>query len=341
MRNILYTSMMALIILNLLVWGGHHLYHNEHVVRGAILFLLGIVMCGGFRTLNPSPSRVWLLSFFGQKTTVLVRRFTYLIPWIVTRVEFVLEKRDVDFKLKKAVRCHDGTYIPQDKGFISASVWPDDKDDSPGTPNPRSAGQKLRDLDDAGGVIGSIQHTEDLVTTYTEKIANEPGRSAQWMETHGLEIARDLLPRIQGLPIPTSHNLIISAAQVVDDNEQDDTRGLGIRFTRFVPVYQQPEVVIKESNDHQVELMQRIAELDDTETVNRQVQKRFEAWIKHHGPGVKVPDFNFFRNQIVEERLMKDGKYQRVDNPGGMTLVNATPPRPGGQGNPPAPGGTP
>jgi len=310
---------------------------------GLPTLIAGALVASGFRLMNPSPSRVWIITAFGQKTEIIERRMAMTLPPLIDRVEISLEKKDHNFNTKKPIRCADGTYLEEGKSFISTSLVPDDSDDPdyPMNPYSRSAGRKLSDFDNAGRMDGAISIADDLFTMYLELIANEPERTAQWMETHAADIAADLESRIQGRPVRRS---LITSAQGLeslqamrdsrrqnghgtDTNEQDDTRGIGITFTKFAPVLRQPQKVIDASNEHQVELMQQIAELTDTQTLDKQIEERLGHWEKTHIKGHEPrPSYETVRNWILEERLARDGNYVRIDNRGGVNFINAPQP---------------
>ena len=305
--------MLALITFGgLCLWDGHFL--------GLIPFVAGGLMLQGFREPESSPSRVWIITFLGKKTDCLSRSTTMLLDWlplkIVSYVELLLEKIDHDFLLKKPVFCKkDGGYI---YGFVSVSMEPDCDDDPDSVPldQRKSGAEKLSDFNNAGEMKGIKTQLDDILTSWIEQIANEDGneKTTVWMETNGNEISEILLRRISGQEGIPGHG----------NSHLDDVRGLGVKFTKLQAVLSTDKDVIRARNDKLVEKAQRSAEKFDTETINGQVRLRAKLYTKDEPDPTKRPSLADIRKEIFDERLAKQGKFQKTVNQGGINVANVT-----------------
>lgn len=281
-------------IMGLLLWKGASMAYYQNLWC-FIPLILGGLMFKGFKIATPSPKKVWLITFFGKKTSTVIRNWPVLVlDWIplkpVGYIEFELLKRDHDFPMKKPIRCSDGGYI---EGIISTSLVAND-----------SGGQRLSDFDDIGRMDGVISQLDDILTSWVQEIANE--HDSKWMETQGIQIIDMLLPRITGEQGTTSGSV---------NNQFDDTRGFGITVTKFQPLFRPPEKVIDARNKKRVEEAERDAEVYETQTINQQVELRYRFY---KGKKTKKE----CREEIFDERVLEAGKYQKIVNVGGLNVAN-------------------
>lgn len=319
-----YSLTLLIIMGMLLICGGMWLYSGNLI--GLAPLIMGGLMFQGFRTPDPSPRRVWLITFFGQKTKTKVENLVLLLDWLPIRiigiVEFLMVKVDHDFPLKKPIRCSDGAYV---YGFVSVSMLPDEKDDPPTAIQWKSGGEKLQDFDNAGQMDGVKKQLDDILTAWIQEFGDK--HDSEWMERNGLQIANELRPRVEGLQGTDNGN----------NSALDDTRGLGVTFTKFQIILNPSDKIIDARNDLKVEEAQQKAELFETQTVNKQINERMAIYarpIKDADGTVLVPaepppTRTEARNMVFQERLEKDGKVQLIINDKGINLVNVNT---GGQG---------
>jgi hypothetical protein len=300
---------------------------------GFVPLILGGLMLQGLKwPPDAKTKKVWIITAFGQMTDVKVTGLTMLLDWlpmeIIGKVEIDMVKVDHDFKLTKPVRCIDGIYIDNTVSEISVSMSPDDKDDVHGLiAYPKTGGEKLRDFQNAGGIEGVKRQLDDILTSWIQEIAKEPGHDSKWMEENGLQIAEILLPRIKGE---------VGATRATNNPDLDDVRGLGIAFNKFQVVLLPSQKIIDARNDVQVQNDKRAANRVNTETVNLQIVERLQLYRngKRDGAGNvlipptptdKIPSIETIRGMIIQEMLAHDGKLTQTINQGGLTVFNNTP----------------
>ena len=324
-----YSGTLLILMIVGIVGGGARIYNGN--LWGLIPLILGMLLCIGFKWPEEAkPRRVWLITFFGQMTAVKTDGITLLLDWIpmmkiIGNVEFILLKKDIDINFKKPIRGSDGKYV---EGFASVSIVPDELDDEPGLTDRygdwKSGGEKLRDFGNTGTLENVVEQLDDILTTQMEAYARANGHTTEWLEEHGREISEELLPCITGLRGPPAN---------VGNHELDDTRGFGIRFTKFQIVLRAPDKVIEARTNIQVTEETRKAELVNTETVNRQIVERLKLYrvgkIDENGimvveptPTHLIPSLAEIRNMIFQENLEHDGKVSQVINQGGINMLN-------------------
>lgn len=285
--------LLMIIVATMIAIGGMATFYQE--MWGVIpLILGGMMLLKGFKIATPSPKKVWLITLFGRKTGTVVRSWPVLLfDWIplqpVGYLEFELSRKDHDFQMKKPILCSDGKYV---EGLISTSIMADDTN-----------GQTLSDFDDIGRIKGIIDQLDDILTSWVQEIANDKEHGSTWMETQGNTITIILLKRITG-EIGTS----------LGNNEFDDTRGLGIKFTKFQVILRPPDKVIDARNEKAVEEANRVSEMFETETENEQILLRYHLY-----GGAKT--MKECRDEIFDARALKAGSYKKIVNQGGVNVA--------------------
>jgi hypothetical protein len=334
-------------MLGLLLIGGLELFHGN--ILGLILLLIGAWICTGFDYPDPSPKKVWLITVFGQKTTVKSYGLTLLWPPFVRRVEFKLQKIDHDFPIRKPILCTVRGKTSSDAGveiegyltgLVSTSMIPDDEDDPETIPasERKTGGEKLRDFDDAGGMEEVKKQLDDVFTAWIQNIADNKGVDMVWMETNGLKIAEILLPCIVGkTPGIDLKKITPSIGDDLDTNQienshLDDARGLGVRFTKFQVLLEPKDPkVVDARNRLAQEKAQRLAQLQNTATMNEKIAMRASLYrngVKNPDGTIAVPpdsnpaSMRDARAELIQEDLVDDGKATLVMNKDGVTIVD-------------------
>ena len=312
-------SFSLLLILSLSLAVGITLLLNDQFLFGMISIVPAGLVASGFRILSPGeekdgeeiPREVGMITVLGHRTYCMVHGLTLVCDQfgfdLIGLTVFQIKKEDLKITVPSA-RCQDGVRV---KGEISLSVVPDDNDDPVCKANAKIGAKKLWDWHDIGRVKGYKDQIEEICITGLQDILqeppenNEPIRDFRWVESHPTKIACDLMKKIESWRPPS------------DGNSLDDTRGLGGKIVKIqVPLTPINQTVITADEDKAVELLQREAELRDTETINRQIQARVEFYTVQGLPNVDVKKC---RDEIMFERLSKDKKVNIVQ---GGRLVN-------------------
>ncbi|MDE2037967.1 MAG: hypothetical protein KGI69_01945 [Patescibacteria group bacterium] len=324
-----YSGTLLAIVIGGIGWGGYSLYHLEW--WGLFPLMAGIIMLRGIKwPKEEEPTRVWLITFFGQMTATKVSSVTLLFDWIpglriIGYREIVLEKIDHDFNMQKPIRTVDDVYFPN--VIFNTSIIPDANDDLPGTPDWKSGGQKLRDFANVGRMPGVIKQLDGILTTWVQRIAN--GMTGDQLERGGPEIANTLFPLIIGRK---------GANGEIRNSELDDTRGTGIAFRKFQVIPIPPPELVKARTEVMVRLAKRRSEVINTETLNQQIALRADLYwngvrdahgniivpADQTGPKPTVTDL---RNQSFQENLEEDGKVEQVITGQGINVTQVDPNR--------------
>ena len=300
----------------LMVGGGVILFNGN--MWGLVPFIIGGLMTLGFKgpkSTTASPvKKVWLLTFLGRQTTTIVRGLTLVMDWpfeIVGYIEIDLKKVDHDFKMSKPILCMvDMAYV---NGIVSVSMVPDDKDDTVSSGR-KSGGEKLQDFLNIGGIEGGKTQLDDILTASVQEVANEC--DTIWMETNVDELSKEILGKIKKGRLPSSNN------EGDEGNDIDDTIGFGLKFPKFQVILKPVDKVIDARNDSLIESAQREAELADTETVNQRVEARLKLYYPKGIKGNRSQKVKQARDEVFEELSLKEGKYTRIANRGGVNVVN-------------------
>ena len=313
-----YSQRLLAIMITLIVFGGLCLWDGNF--WGLIPFVMGGLMMQGFREPEASPSRVWIITFMGQKTECLSRKTTLLLDWlpleIVGKVEIPLVKVDHNFPLKKPIYCpKDGGNV---YGTVSLSFMPDCHDDVDPTTGSitRSGAEKLSDFDNAGGVPGVEAQLDNMMTVLIGHIANgnaNDQKDTLWMETHENEISEMLKKHLDG-----------ECAVAGTPSGLADATGLGVKFTKLNVVLKTHDKVIEARDDLLIENAQRRAEIVDTETTNQQIEKRLAMYLASEPTAANRPTVAKMRKEIFDERQLKAGKFQTIVNEGGVNVADVT-----------------
>jgi len=322
-----YSGMLLMIMTACLIGGAILLYNAD--IWGAIPFMFGIMMLNGVKwPQEAKPTRVWLLTVFGQMTTTKIEGPTLVLDWIpkfniIGYEEFVLKKVDRKIPLRKPVLCKDGVYV---EGEISAAFLPDSEDDPPGHKDKRgewkSGGEKLRDYANADDVEDIIDQLDDILTVWVQNFGNK--WTSTDMEVKSQEMSAELLQCVTGTK---------GFAGEAGNSDIDDTRGLGIRFTKFQVILKAPQKVIDARVDIQVQGAKRMAEVVNTHTVNLQIAERAKMYTEgvrdQNGKQVLPPSPTMcppvakLRDMVFQENLEHDGKVSQVINQGGINVVES------------------
>ena len=150
------------------------------------------------------------------------------------------------------------------------------------------------------------------------------------MERHSFQLGAVLLKAVLGThganppPDPEDRSLDYLFEEVGNttdsefdpkNNSLDDARGFGIKIKKFQPIFEAPEEIQNARNKKGVEHAQRTEELQETETIHQQIEARYKLY-----DGKKTKEE--CREEIIAERLMKQGRYQKIENRGGVSLAN-------------------
>jgi len=301
---------------------------------GLIPLLIGILISTGFRfPEEASPSKVWLLTFFGWITTTKVTGLTLLLDFkkvhIISKVEVELKQTDLNIELTKSILCSDRAYI---EGTVSISYMPDDKDDGIGFVDNdgiwKSGGEKLREyinanMKDEKAVKSQL---DDILTAWVQLFANT--HTSHELETRQQEYGDVILEDIIGTRrVPTT----------TGNNSLDNARGLGLRLKKFKLIIKPPATIITARNDVQIQEAKRRAELVTTETINKQIAERLKLYFEGYRDPVsgilvvpptdpaRIPSLDVIRAQIIQENLEHDGKLTQVMNQGGLNAMLVQP----------------
>lgn len=271
---------------------------------GFISLAMGLLMFLGLRSADPSPTKIWLLTWFGNKTDVVVTSWpVLLLDWIwgepVGKIEFSLQRVERQIKMAKTIKCKDGNVT----GFIDTASVIDCKPSIDKDGLPVTVADKLNQLDNLKGHEGALNMLAGLCTGTVQAIAKN--WSIADMQYCTAELAAAIVEKVQGL-------------EKGDGNALDDVRGLSLEFTKFVPVFEPSSEVIKAGDAASIEMLERTSQGLGIETNNELIFARFTLYKG------KIP-IEQCRNEVVQELALAQGKYTEVKTGGGLALVNANP----------------
>lgn len=319
-------------------------------LSGFILLAISGWIATGFDYPKPSPKQVWLLTIFGQKTTVRSYGLTLLLPPFIDKVEISLLKVDHDFPLTKQVVCTrrgSSTSVEEKNpsiegyidGIVSVSIVPDDQDDPYTVPKTewKSGGQKLRDYDNVGQIEGVKKQLDDVLTAWIQEVADTKSIDMLWMETNGPAIAYFIRTHLVGLKDvkpPTDKKLHIPEDVKITgiaNAHINDARGLGVTFPKFnVVLKPSDQKVIDARNRVAIEEAQRSSQIMNTRTMNEKIIER--ATLYHQGAQskdgkTKIPadprpeTLAEIRAGLVQEDLVDADKATLIMNKDGLTVA--------------------
>jgi hypothetical protein len=310
-----YSITLGSILLISLITGLRQLYQGD--LWGVILILIGGWLLGGLRapqSTKESPERkVWIITFFGKPTGVVVRGLTLLLNWpwnIIGYIEIELKEVTIDIPLSKELLCQDKAYV---SGKIDASITANDQDDPPGTPNWKSASQHLMDFIAIDGYKGAPKQLDTIVTAWCQEIANI--RTSEWLERNTVELSEVILEMIKEGRNPNGNT------QARGDT--DDTMGLGLKITKFQIPITVDDSIRQARNDILKEEAQRRGELADAGTMNQIIEERHDLYDSIGTVRDKQRDVSKVRDELFLEKALKAGKLTVVLNEKGINLVNA------------------
>lgn len=280
-----YSASLLSLMTVLIGIGGVSLF-NGHPF-GFIPLVLGGLMTLGFKTISGSePREMGLVTFLGKRTDITVEGLTLLLSIfgveIIGVATFNMQQEDMDFPIE-SIRASDKVRM---KGSVSISLVPDEG--------------HLGKFDDAKQMKGIKALIDDMlpvwIATYAtgDAAAGIPGKTHAELETNPKEIGRFLVEKLSNIS--------------PSDGDLNDLEGLGVKI-RKMSVKLKPinEDLIKAGEDSVVEMLQRDAEIKDTETINKQTAMR-HALYKATMPADKVPSVAACREEVMFERLAKDKK---------------------------------
>jgi|GEM_PF-1798196 len=282
--------------------------------------LLGIMGFKGPQSTEASPTKkVWLITFLGRQTTTVVDRLTLTLDWpfeIVGHIEIDLKKIDHDFMLKKPILCKDEAYV---YGLVSVAMVPDDRDDPPGTLNGKTKGEKLADFINIDGINGGKILLDDILTAWLQEFGND--RDTEEMERQQVEISTALYHKIKNGELITHK----------EENDIDDTRGLGLRFPKFQVILKVADNVMDARNKILIEIAQKKSQSVDTLTMNKRIRSRMKLYRNGDTADQNVKG-KTARDEVFEEVALSEGKLSisKVVNEKGLTVANVSAPQAGG-----------
>ena len=298
------------------------------------LFAFGVltVIKGVKQPPSDGSRKVWLVTCLGQMTTTRVEKMTLFLDWIpllpiIGHVEIDMKKENVDFPMAKPVICKDGKYV---EVLISTTMVEDDLDDKVifrnGEKVGKNAGEKAKEFINAGRFDGIKKALPDMFTALVQYIGTK--YTSVEMEKIQLKITEMLLNLVSGKEGTTEEEREFRGR----NSSLDDTRGFGIRFTKFVVIVRPPAKVIEARNELQVSEAKRQVDVVVTDTVNEQIARRYDLYVNgkkdkdgkviipatpHH----KIPSLAEIRNMVLQEKLAADGKVSQVINEGGINMT--------------------
>lgn len=291
-----YSIGLLLITGALLLIGGLGLFHG-HLLSFIPLFLGVAMLLKGFRELSAAnPKEYGLITFFGIRTKTVVKGLIFMLDWlpfdIVGVTVFDMRKVDKDFPIE-SIRCCDGVRVGG-REAVSISLSPDENN--------------LGEFDDAEQMDGIHLQVDDMLPAWLQEIARQDGHDYKWMETHTSEIRDELYRR---LTTPNTKGSLI---------------GLGVVINKLqVKLHPNNPDVIKADESSVIEILDRKGQELDTETINKQVNARYQRYIQEWrdagSPPDKKPSWKKCRREIFDERLAKAGKYQKIVNKGGVNVT--------------------
>jgi hypothetical protein len=254
--------------------------------------------------------KVWLVTFRGQPTTVFVRSTSMFLRWPIVVVGYIEQdtaQHNETFPLSKKILCKDGKYI---EGKVSYAARIDIDDDDPEKHSkPKKGGEKLNQFATAHGHEGIKQNLDEIITLTIEKnFARHNKRDV--LERHNSEISQEV------------HRLITTGNFVSHRRDESIVNALsyGIKFDKFEVILEAPEPMRKSRIDAEVEEPERLKELTETETINKQIDERIEIYRKN-SPKDKIPSVAEIRAEILQERALAAGKYEQFETKGRGGIV--------------------
>lgn len=281
---------------------------------GLLLITFSAMMNCFWSAPKDKPPEVRLVTFLGPMTTQVVTKASLYFPGIVGFTSIDTSIVDKDFYLKKPIQTLDGSFLDPKLSYVSLSVTPDTKDNS--TDN-MTAGEKLRAFVTNGEMKGVFEQLDDIINAWVESVASEMRLEELTMK--GINFEERLLKFIDGRTSNKGNNPSI-----------DDSRGLGIKFTKIQVVFSPPQRIVDAAISKMEEEYQRKAELVENETIQQSVNARLEGmghmkdgkWISNLKQAERDVLYKEIRRQVFDERLAHSGKYQVVENKGGANIAN-------------------
>lgn len=319
MTNRYSIGLMAITVI-MLSCGGMIIYTTGNWL-GLFPFVFGFMMLVlGWKQLKPaSPKQVALITFFGVRTTTLVRGTVYVLDWIplieiVGLAIFDIKTEDEKVPIEVPdIKCSDNVRVTMKLAFAFS---PDISDDPDGAENWKSAGEKLGDFDDVQGYAGASGLIKTLIPTQAQRIANN--RTSDEMERGVENIGQELQNYLEG----------VIRGTVKDSQMSDDLRGMGIKIKKCAPSITLPEEIVKADNDAEAERRQKAGDKIDVQTMNELVDETISKFIKDKetrrkaGEDVSkivIPSREKVWKMVDDQRLLKAGKRQKIE---GGNLVN-------------------
>ncbi len=314
MFNWLIGPLLTVVLLSISI-GSIFLYYGNWY--GMLLLLPALVFLG-VRTPNPDKQEVWLLSFLGIRTVIVVRVITILIPKIIEKNVISTEVIDINYKIEEPIRCKDGYYLK--KGNISTSWRPDDKDDPIGRNGEKkkgwkTAGQKLLLWDNIGKTGGAKKQLEDISRAGYKMVA--------------MEFEHDVLV---SSPPEVEHRL----RQIITGGDGnyitvDDASNFGVKFTKLRSNVTADEKVVDAANRKKVEELRRDSALEDGKTTNELIKQRIRLYYGITDPNGELPAnipkkvLDDIWEQVKNDRVIDAEKYSIIESNG--KLLNQVPPQ--------------
>jgi hypothetical protein len=259
---------------------------------GLIPFIWGGLMFLGYKELSGSqPREEAIIMLFGRRTKTRVRGLILILDWLpidiisVSVFNMQIDDRDIEITAEKSIRAADGVRMI---GRTSIAL--------------QARSVDLDKFDDAKSMDGIFAVLDEMVPTCLKSIAkteniNEPKeRGYKWMEDNNSQVSMEL------------------KALLENTDEQNIPGGittLGVDIVRLRVILRPlSDKIVEADQDYIVEMLERKAEETDTETINKQIAKRLEAYKVWAGTDPakisQIPSMNKLREEIVFERLAKD-----------------------------------
>lgn len=272
---------------------------------GFISLAMGLLMFLGWHAAIPSPSKIWLVTWFGNKTDVIIDSWpALLLDWKllgapVGKIEFSLERVERKIMMTTPIKCKDGFVT----GYIDTASVIDYEPSQDSNGRLVTAAEKLAQLDNIGNHEGALKMLEGVCTGNVKAIAENWTIAQMQFCTDALADA--IVTRVKGL-------------EKGDKNPLNDVRGLSLLFSKFIPIFEPSKEVVKAGEGLSIEQAQREAEMYELRTTNALIEERYELF---NGSKTMAE----CRDQVLQERMLAQGKLAEVRTNGGIAFVNATP----------------
>lgn len=297
MRNTF--SFGILMIIDLLIFIGSVMVYRGDLLGTVPILVAGMFMLGFKVIQGANPRKVGIVTFFGSRTSQTAEGLTLLCNWPVDIVgisEYSTQLEDLDFPIEN-IRSSDGVRLG---GIVSLGIVPDEK--------------TMDKFDDAKGFVGIKKQLDEIILSWLQQLANDKDHNWKWFEANTIVIQKMLTDHLNGIG-------------VTDDDSLVNAKELGFKIKKLsVKLKPLSSRVIEADEDVVVEQLERMAEIEDTKTVNEQAHIRFEMyeeWQKSH-PG-KIPTLAQCRDEILRERLVKKGKVEAIESGKGSKTFNVNP----------------